>query len=129
MRRKILVAVGIIVAFGVTYFVGMFVNAEAAEKRRANLVAVAWGDGSVGPAFYGAYVELEPISSGYSVQAYIAIGRGNQFYRDCGEIGRVATAEEAVARWSKIEWREDGLHIGNGADQYFLPRKEVETHR
>ncbi|MEY4918746.1 MAG: hypothetical protein RL616_2659 [Verrucomicrobiota bacterium] len=93
------------------------------------LVVVSWGDGKYGPAFYGAYVYIEPITNGYSVQARVEIGRGSPYFQDCGELGKVQTDAEAVARWGMIEWRVDGLHIGNGTNQYFLPRYQLESGR
>jgi hypothetical protein len=58
------------------------------------------------------------------------MGRGNDnvFYY-CGELGRVSGDAEAVTRWSKIDWREDGLHIGSGTNQYFLARAELDRQR
>ena len=50
-------------------------------------------------------------------------------FHDCGELGRVKTAEEAVAKWGKIDWREDGLHIGTGTNAFFLTRAKLEAHR
>ena len=96
------------------------------------VVAMSWGDGKCGPAFYGAHVYLEPQASGYSVQARVYIGRSTGFlthFHDCGELGRVRTDAEAVARWGKIEWREDGLHIGTGTNHFFMPRARLERHR
>jgi len=88
-----------------------------------------WGDGKNGPSFYGAHVYLESRSSGYSVQARVYIGRGNDYFQDCGELGTVQTDAEAVARWGTIEWREDGLHIGSGTNQFFLARAKMESGR
>jgi hypothetical protein len=90
---------------------------------------MSWGDGTYGPAFYGAYVYLEPITTGYSVQARVYIGRGNDYFHDCGQLGTVQTAPEAVAQWGEISWREDGLHIGTGTNAYFLARSILEEHR
>jgi hypothetical protein len=92
-------------------------------------IALSWGDGKYGPAFYGAYVYLQPVDGGYSVRARVYIGRGNGYVYDCGELGRAQSEAEAVARWGKIDWREEGLRIGSGADQYFLPRADLENHR
>ena len=90
---------------------------------------MSWGDGKYGLSFYGAHVYLEPQSSGYSVRARVHIGRGNDYYHDCGTLGTVQTDAEAVARWGAIQWREDGLHIGSGTNHYFLARAEMESHR
>ncbi len=57
------------------------------------------------------------------------IGRGNPYFHELGELGKVRTDAEAVARWGRIEWREDGLHLGNGPDHYFFPRASLERHR
>jgi len=129
MTRKILLLAGALLLMALAYFVGQSVANSAAEKNKSRLVALSWGDGRYGPAFYGAYVFLVPTDDGFSVQAQLKIGRDNFMYRECGELGRVRTTEEAVARWGNIEWKTDGLHIGRGSDEYFLSQKEVENHR
>ena len=93
------------------------------------VVAMSWGDGKYGAAFYGAQVYLEPQAIGYSVRAQVFLGRGNRCFHDCGELGSVATDAEAVARWGTIEWQAEGLQIGTGVDRYFLPRAQFENHR
>jgi hypothetical protein len=98
------------------------------SDRIQNTIAINWGDGRYGPAFYGAHVYVEPVGDAYSVQARVLISRGN-YYHDMGELGRVVRLEEAVARWGRLEWTEDGLHVGSGADRVFLPRQQLENHR
>jgi len=127
--RKGFLLVGAVMVAGGAYYAGKMYSAVSAAEKEESLIAVAWRDGSVGPAFYGAFVRLEPLTKGYSVRAFIKIGRCNGYTRDCGELGTVSTAEEGVAKWGYIDWRIDGLHIGHGSSQYFLPRKDVETHR
>lgn len=98
-------------------------------KKVDNIVAMSWGDGKYGAAFYGARVYLDPKPAGYSVRAIVHIGRGNDIFHDCGELGTVTNDAEAVARWGQITWAEDGLHIGAGTNAYFLPRAKLESHR
>jgi hypothetical protein len=95
----------------------------------SKLLAVSWGDGKYGKAFYGAFAYLKPVAGGQAVKAQVQIGRGNPMFHECGEIGRAATAEEALAKWGKIDWQDDGLHIGTGTNAYFLPRAKLESHR
>ena len=90
---------------------------------------MSWGDGKYGPSFYGALVYLRSQNGGYSVRARVYIGRGNNYYHDCGEFGTVLAEPEAVARWGTIAWREDGLHIGEGTNEFFLARSKLERHR
>ena len=70
-----------------------------------------------------------PATLGYSVWARVYIGRGNDYFHDCGKLGTVQTDAEAVSRWGTMDWREDGLHIGSGTNEYFLPRTKLENHR
>lgn len=93
------------------------------------VVAMRWGDGKYGRAFYGAQVYLQPTHGEYVVRARVHLGRGNGYFHDCGVIGKAKTAEEAVEKWSAIEFRDDGLHIGVGANGYFLRRDVLERHR
>lgn len=109
---------------------GWFLSNYAASKHLEKVVAMSWGDGKYGPAFYGAHVYLEPRpAGGFSVRARVYLGRGNDAFHDCGELGVVKTDAEAVAQWGKIDWREDGLRIGSGTNHYFLPRARLESHR
>jgi hypothetical protein len=130
-RFALLLAVALfslLVGFGVGWITPQLHSAARLQR----VVAMSWGDGWAGPAFYGAHVFLEPQASGYSVQARVYIGRSTGFltyFHDCGELGRVQTDAEAVARWGKIEWREDGLHIGAGTNHFFMPRARLERHR
>jgi hypothetical protein len=109
---------------------GWVLASRRSETDLQRVVAMSWGDGAYGKAFYGAHVYLEPVSGGYSVQARVYIGRGDgAYFHDIGELGRVATAEEAVARWGRVEWSEDGLRLGEGEGSFFLPRAALERHR
>lgn len=111
------------------FIVGWLRASSVSATRLERVVAMSWGDGKFGPAFYGAHVYLEPASSGYSVRARVYVGRGNDYFHDCGELGTVQTDAEAVARWGAIDWREDGLHIGRGTNHFCLPRAKMESHR
>ncbi|MBI3880518.1 MAG: hypothetical protein HY301_10720 [Verrucomicrobia bacterium] len=129
MRRFVPFFVIAVVALLVGFVVGWIQAGSVSATRLERVVAMRWGDGKYGPSFYGAHVYLEPVTSGYSVRARIYIGRGNDYFYDCGELGKVQTDSEAVARWSAIDWREDGLHIGSGTNHYFLPKAKMERHR
>lgn len=99
-------------------------------KEITRTVAIKWGDGKYGPAFYGAQVYLEPVGARYSVRGRVWIGPGSSYWHDCGVLGQVGSHEEAVEKWGTITWRPEGLSIGTGGpDDYFLPRERVESHR
>ena len=104
---------------------GYAVSSRRDETRMDRVVAFAWGDGKYGKAFYGAQVYLEPAPAGVSVRARVFLGRGNSYFHDCGEIGRAKDDAEAVAKWGRIDFRSDGLHVGD----YYLPRERLEAHR
>jgi hypothetical protein len=101
-----------------------------APRETTQTIAMRWGDGKYGSAFYGAEVYSVRVGSELSVRGRVWIGPGNAYFHDCGELGRVALHEDAVARWSTIRWQEDGLYIGTGSENdYFLERKKIEAHR
>ena len=118
-------AITAIIGFGM----GWVIASAKSKTRLERVVAMSWGDGKYGAAFYGAHVYLEPQASGYSVQARVYLGRDNDSFHNCGELGKVATDSDAVARWGKIDWRADGLYIGTGTNHYFLAREQLENHR
>jgi len=113
---------------------GLGYRAEAAPAGRT--IAIAWGDGRFGPAFYGAHVfvrEADSTDGPLSVRAVVYIDRPDRFVsyqHDCGEIGLARSWSDAVARFGTIRWSPDGLRIGSGdpAD-YFLSREQLENHR
>ena len=129
MKRFIPFFVVTVVTLLIGFIVGWIRASSVSATRLDRVVAISWGDGKYGPSFYGAQVYLEPISNGYSVRTRIHNGRGNDYFYDCGELGKVQTDSEAVARWGTIVWREDGLHIGSGTNEFFLARAKMESHR
>jgi hypothetical protein len=122
MLKRILLAALLAAA---AFSAGWMLASRAGERRLDRVVAMQWGPGKYGEAFYGAHVFLEPAAGGYSVRARVYIGRGNDYFHDCGELGRAASDLEAVRKWGRIEFRPDGVHIGD----YFLPRARLEAHR
>lgn len=125
-RRAAIVVAVLVAAVTISFFLGSSRGERRSEER---LVAVSWGDGKYGPAFYGAFVFLEPDAPGFRVRARVAIGRGNAMFHDCGEIGRALSEAEAVARFGTVTWEPGGVAIGTGPGRYFLPRAELEKHR
>ena len=134
MKRFLPLFFSVVVALMVGFAAGLAVANTSETVEIDRVVAMGWGDGKYGDAFYGALVYLEPQSSGYSTRAkvYIGrdnIGRGTSYIHDCGQLGTVKTHAEAVARWGAIAWSEAGLRLGNGSNGYFLARNQLENHR
>lgn len=123
--KKLLPYILIIVA---TAFVTAFIQAITYKNPIDNLITVKWGDSKYGKAFYGAEVYFIKEKKNYLVKAKIRIGRGNNYYHDCGVIGVVKSPEEAVEKYGEVTWTETGLHIGKKGT-YFISRKEIESHR
>ena len=103
---------------------GHYENMAALERT----IAIMWGDGKYGPAFYGAHVYMIPQNNDFSVRARVMIGEAG-YWHDCGELGRAESRPEAVAKWGTINWRADGLRIGAGENEHFTPRQRIESHR
>ena len=129
-RHSFAVVIGGLFTALIAYQVGA---AGQAVEDRANQdanIAFRWGDGKYGEAFYGMRVFEIRAASGIEVRATIVIGPGNAMYHDCGKIGRAASHEEAVRRFSVISWRVDGVHVGSETrDEYSLARAIIEGHR
>lgn len=101
-------------------------------QRYQNLIAVSWGDGTQGKALYGAYVYAEPDGAGVRVTATVYVGRPTlwQSYEHTPIVlGTAADDIEAVARWGRIAWSEQGVTFGTGADARTIPRLDLESHR
>lgn len=124
-------ALGAVLAGGIVWAAsaGVFLSPEArAARDMGRTIAVSWGDGKYGKAFYGAQVYLVPRENGFSVRARVMID-GAHHWHDCGELGAVETRAQAVARWSQVDWRPEGLYIGAGENRHFTPRARIESHR
>ena len=128
MYKLTLFYIAVIAAGAAGFCTGWIVANNKSETQLNRVVAMSWA-GGFEDAFYGAHVYLDPLSVGYSVHARVQIGRGNPYFHDCGELGKVQTAAEAGARWGRIDWRDDGLHVGRGTNHYFLPKGQLESHR
>lgn len=101
-------------------------------QRYQNLIAVSWGDGTQGKALYGAYVYAEPDAAGVRVTATVYVGRPTlwQSYEHTPVVlGTAADDIEAVARWGRIAWSEQGVTFGAGAHARTIPRLDLENHR
>lgn len=134
MRRFLPLFFSVAVALILGFVSGLATANTSATVEIDRIVAMGWGDGKYGDAFYGALVYLEPQSSGYSVRANVYIGQGNigrgtSYIHDCGQLSTVKTHAEAVAQWGAIAWSEAGLRIGNSTSGYFLARDQLENHR
>ena len=119
------VLLGMILGTIVTFIVQILSMENPIDKS----IAVSWGDGKYGKAFYGVEVYLEKAETDCVVKARIHIGHGNDYFHDCGEIGRVKNNVEAVDRFGIITWRPEGVKIGNGSNSYFIARRGFENHR
>jgi hypothetical protein len=124
MKRAALVIALLAVPAAFLAGLGLAYRAEAAPAGRT--VAMAWGGGRYGEAFYGAHVYVE--EGDESVRAVVYISRPDRimyYAHDCGEIGRAKDWAEAVARFGTVRWSAGGLRVGD----YFLPRDTLENHR
>jgi hypothetical protein len=126
--RRLVASLVVLAVAGLAYLGGRLTTHDTAMVERT--IAMSWGDGKYGPAFYGAWVYVEPANGAYAVHARVWLGAGNDAWHECGELGRAATHEEAVRRWGRVAWTSDGLSIGHGApDDFFLARDVLEAHR
>lgn len=96
------------------------------------LIAMSWGDGRDTQALYGAYVGYEPLGKQLQVRATIYIDRPGlwwSYQHDPITLGVVATEQEAVARWGRIEWSAEGVRFGAGSQVVLFKREDLERHR
>lgn len=137
MKKMLVIAVIAPFALGLSlaaaYMAWSWNDLRERAEQLEQLVAVSWGDGRYGPAFYGAYVYCEPRADGqFDVKLSVRIGRGTLFTRyqhDPRTLGVAKDPEDAVARWGTVTWSDAGLNVGTGADAHRFPRNELERHR
>ncbi len=101
-----------------------------AEYVLEHIVAVSWGDGMYGPAFYGAVVSTSRRADGkLDVRARVHVNGAN-YFDDVGKLGVVASRAEALKTWGIITWTPEGVYFGSNPDKRrFLSRKQIERHR
>ncbi len=135
MRRKIAIRGGVaflalVIGFSLGYLARWGTTRDRESDAIQRVVAMSWGDGKYGKAFYGVEVYVLSAKGGYAVHARVWIGHGNGMWDDLGELGVVGSPEEAVEKWGHVEWSASGLTIGPGdPDPFFVPRARLESHR
>ncbi len=129
VRRLIGLAIKLTILFVSVWVAWEIGNTTGESATLENTIAMSWGDGKDGPAFYGCRVYVVPTKHGLDVCARILIDTNN-YVHDCGVIGHAATRADAVERWGTVMWRPDGVHIGrDDSGAYFLPQSTIEAHR
>jgi hypothetical protein len=120
--------VGAVLITLAAWFVSAGLQEEEDRDDRDATIAFRWGNGKYGEATYG--MRVFEVEGGVDVRATITMGPGSPRWHDCGRIGRAASHEEAVRRFSVISWRVDGVHVGSDIrDEYFLERAIIEANR
>ncbi|MFZ6674184.1 hypothetical protein [Undibacterium sp. Xuan67W] len=98
----------------------------------SHLVAVSWGDSKYAPALYGAYVFTEPKDKARVVRATVYIDRPSFWISEQHQtidLGIVQDDAEAVARWGKILWSDEGVQFGYDKQTVLIKRADLESHR
>lgn len=98
-----------------------------------NLIIVSWGDGPYGKKLYGAYVyKGEEIGDKVQVKLMIYINHQNfnfiSYYMDFGVIG-IDERNKVYDNWSRVDWRPEGVYIGNTTARYFISKADLAKHR
>ena len=114
--------------------IGYGTGAVLTERKKMvtleNSITLKWSDGVFDDPPLGAHVYLEPHMDGKSVRLRVYHGRNQPLFYMPGPIGEidvVRTAKEAASKWTKVEWRKDGLHVGIDGNRTLLqiPRSKI----
>jgi hypothetical protein len=107
--------------------IGYGTGAVLTERKKMvtleNSITLKWSDGVFNDPPLGAHVYLEPHMAGKSVRLRVYHGRNQPLFYMPGPIGEIdvlGTAKEAASKWSKVEWRKDGLHVGIDGNRTLL---------
>ena len=118
----------------VCLMIGYGTGAVLTERKKMvtleHSLTLKWSDGVFDDPPLGAHVFLEPHMNGKSVRLRVYIGRDKPQFFMPGRIGELQvtdTAEEAAAKWGKIRWKADGLHIGMNGNRTrrFIPHAQI----
>ncbi len=82
---------------------------------------------------YGAYVyKGEEIGDKVQVKLMIYINHQNfnfiSYYMDFGVIG-IDERNKVCDNWSCVDWRPEGVYIGNTTARYFISKEDLAKHR
>lgn len=130
LTMKKIVLFLLLIALSITLFFGMALYRMASQYTQ--LVAVSWGDSKYAPALYGAYVYIEPQQNHWMAKARIYIDRPSLWQsqqQESIDLGKVNDPQQAVARWSQINWSSEGVRFGSGEHSVLVPRASLESHR
>lgn len=126
----LLLSAGLVVGFIAGWAGHVLRHLGDANYRLSDLVAVSWGDGEYGQAFYAAVVFTSRRDDGkLDVFARVHVA-GENYFDDLGRVGVAANRAQALREWGVIRWSAGGVHFGAGAGRArFLEREKIEKHR
>ena len=125
-----------IVGLMIGYGTGSVITERKKMVTLEHSVALKWSDGVFDDPPLGAHVYLEPYMDGNmkgkSVRLRIYMGREKPDFLlpgSNGEIDVVKTAAEASAKWGRIRWTPEGLHLGGDDNRSakFFPRETIQS--
>ena len=67
---------------------------------------------------------LTEAQGGYDAQLEFEVAYESGTGYSTRQLGKAASFDDALHRWGFMEWREDGLHVGRGTNEFFVPQSE-----
>jgi len=121
--------------FGGLVILGLFLGwalTSLSNSRRISKV-VAMQRTLITPKHYtnllpaAAWVVLERARDGVAAKIELEMKYPHTTGYQTIELGHSASLEEGTRTWGFIDWREDGLHVGRGSNEFFVSREELEA--
>ena len=132
--RRYLVVSGLVLF---SFAAGWYFASRSATERHARTLAMvrtmvqahARNSTNTVPIPALASVMLTEAQGGYDAQLEFEVAYESGTGYSARELGKAASFEDALHRWGFMEWREDGLHVGRGTNEFFVPQSEFGRGR
>jgi hypothetical protein len=114
----------------ISFAAGWFVSYRASPHRPSRILAMSRSflnvSGYTNPAPAVASVAVDAVDGRLRVVVELEVTTDYGTGYTQRDLGAAVSIPEAIQRWGLIEWREDGLHIGRGTNEFFIRKAELE---
>jgi hypothetical protein len=127
IRLRHFVITGVVL---ISFVAGLFVAYRSSSHRRSRVLAMSRSflnvSGYSNPAPAVASVALDAVDGRHRAQLELEVTTDYGTGYTQRQLGSAASIDEAIRRWGSIDWREDGLHVGRGTNEFFMKKAELE---
>jgi hypothetical protein len=114
----------------ISFAAGWFVAYRSSSHRQSRILVMSRSflnvSGYTNPAPALASVVVDAVDDRLRARVELEVTTDYGTGYTARELGGAVSITEAIQRWGLIEWREDGLHVGRGTNEFFMKKAELE---